>query len=94
MTWVRARRELVRHRQLTNFWKVSTQPFHSILDICETMDRKISESPELEAMRREKDFLYEKLRDIDHLTDIFEGKEIEVGELVAKIRTIIQMGEG
>ncbi len=42
-------------------------------------------------MRKEKDFLYAKIRDIDHITDIYRKQEIGTKELIGKIRSIITM---
>ena len=45
----------------------------------------------LDKLKKEKDFLFLKLRDIDNLTDIFKEKDISTQELVVKIKMIIHM---
>ena len=35
------------------------------------IDSKIANNPDMNKLKKEKDFLYQKIKDIDHITDIY-----------------------
>ncbi len=51
--------------------------------------QKAEKNPQLEILRAERDFYYSKLRDIDHILDVFTGNNVET--LVNNIREILYL---
>lgn len=51
--------------------------------------QKADKNPQLEILRAERDFYYSKLRDIDHILDVFQGNNIEL--LMNNIREVLYL---
>lgn len=51
--------------------------------------QKTEKNPQLEILRSERDFYYSKLRDIDHIIDVY--KDTNVDTLIANIREVLYM---
>lgn len=51
--------------------------------------QKADKNPQLEILRAERDFYYSKLRDIDHILDVFAGNNIEL--LMNNIREVLYL---
>ena len=60
---------------------------HDLNNILEK--QKFDKNPQLEVLKAERDFYYGKLKDIDHILDVY--KDINVTNLINNIRDIIYM---
>lgn len=64
----------------------------TLADITNFLERQkldVEKSPLFETVRSERDFYYSKLRDIDHVLDVFKGNDAET--LIKSIREILYL---